>query len=429
MPTHTVRRALTGAFIVLCLSPTTARAAGFALFEHGARGMGFAGAYTAQAADPSAIFHNAAGLAFLKGKQIYLGGTVVAPSVEFAGDDPFPGVGVTEDGDAGIAIPPAVYYSQSVGDRAAFGIGVNVPFGLKSAWARPDDFSGRFISQVAELTGFSINPTVAFKLADRLAVGGGVDIRLSSVTLERRVPVFNPFALGQVVDAAQVVLESDTATGIGFNLGLLAKPSESISVGASYRHGVDIDYEGDATFTQLPTGNSQLDQRLAVALPQGALPVTTSIDFPAQGSVGVAWARGDWTVEADVNWYGWSSFERVVLDFEDDELDEVIEEEYDDSMQYRIGIEKSFGTWALRGGYFFDESPAPSASVSPLLPDADRHGIALGGSYVSGHWKVDAASWLVLSPDRSTEGANRDNYNGTYNNGAITFGLSVGYVF
>ena len=36
--------------------------------------MGFAGAYVAQAADPSAIFYNAAGIGFLKGKQLYVGG-------------------------------------------------------------------------------------------------------------------------------------------------------------------------------------------------------------------------------------------------------------------------------------------------------------------------------------------------------------------
>jgi len=42
---------------------------------------------------------------------------------------------------------------------------------------------------------------------------------------------------------------------------------------------------------------------------------------------------------------------------------------------------------------------------------------------------VDAASWLVLSPERSTEGLSNDNYNGTYKGRAFTLGLSVGYTF
>ena len=47
--------------------------------------MGFSGAYTAVTDDPSAIFHNAAGIAFLDGKQFYGGGTLVMPHSSFTG--------------------------------------------------------------------------------------------------------------------------------------------------------------------------------------------------------------------------------------------------------------------------------------------------------------------------------------------------------
>ena len=72
-------------FTVVCaaaclgFAPAAVSAAGFTIFEQGARGMGFAGAFTAQS-DPSAIFHNAAGIAFLTGRQAYAGGTIIAPS-------------------------------------------------------------------------------------------------------------------------------------------------------------------------------------------------------------------------------------------------------------------------------------------------------------------------------------------------------------
>ena len=86
-------RAALAAFVVAFI-PSPGQAAGFAIFEQGARGMGFAGAFTAQANDPSAIFHNAAGIGFLKGKQLYLGGTLIHPSTNFTGSAPFPGEGV-----------------------------------------------------------------------------------------------------------------------------------------------------------------------------------------------------------------------------------------------------------------------------------------------------------------------------------------------
>ena len=102
----TSTRALAAALAACILGPVPAHAAGFAIFEQGARGMGFAGAFTAQANDPSAIFHNAAGIAFLKGKQFYLGGTLIHPSSTFTGADPFPGASVTEKGDTGLVVPP-----------------------------------------------------------------------------------------------------------------------------------------------------------------------------------------------------------------------------------------------------------------------------------------------------------------------------------
>jgi long-chain fatty acid transport protein len=416
--------------LALSIAPAPLSAAGFALFEHGARGMGFAGAFTAQASDPSAIFHNPAGIAFLPGKQLYLGATGVMPKWEFNGANPFPGTGVVEKGATNVLVPPAAYYTQAFSPRVVFGLGLNVPFGLKTEWANPDQFSGRYISQKASLGGFAVNPTLAIKLADRLAVGAGLDLRFSTVTLDRRIPVFNPFTL-KPVDGADERLDAGTNHGIGFDVGMLAKLSDDLSVGVSYRHKVKIDYTGTATFTPLPTGNSQLDERVATVLPASNLPLNSSITFPAFASGGVAYRHGDWVFEADVNWYQWSTFTSIPVTFPDrPDLSGAITEDYSNSFQYRFGIEKTLNdVWAVRGGYFWDETPAPPASVSPLLPDADRNGFCLGGTWKSGSWRLDAASWFVLSRERSTAGLSRDSYEGTYKSHAFTLGVFLGYVF
>ena len=428
---HGTSAALATSLLAVFLgAPGTADAAGFALFEQGARGMGFAGAFTAQASDPSAIFHNAAGIGFLQGRHLYVGGTLLAPSSTFEGASPFPGAGVTEKTDAGVLIPPTVYYTHALAPDIVAGVGLHVPFGLRSRWANPDSFSGRFISQSAELTGFSLNPTVAFKLADRLSVGGGLDVRFSSVTLDRRVPLVNPFTQ-RVVDAADLHLESGTTTGIGFNLGVLARPSETTSVGVAYRHKVKVDYDGTATFTPVATGNSQLDTLVVSALPPGSQPVATSITFPAIASVGLAQGWGPWLFEVDVNWYQWSTFDRLPITFADrPDLNEVIAENYGDAFQYRFGLQRTINEeWTARGGYFWDETPSPPGSMSPLLPDSNRQGFALGGSWTRGQLRVDAGTWLVLSARRSTAGQNHDRYEGSYKGRAITFGMSLGYEF
>ena len=60
------RRTLLCATCVVLMAPTLASGAGFALFEHGNRGMAMGGAMTAVADDPSAMFWNPAGLAQLR---------------------------------------------------------------------------------------------------------------------------------------------------------------------------------------------------------------------------------------------------------------------------------------------------------------------------------------------------------------------------
>ena len=37
--------------------------------------------------------------------------------------------------------------------------------------------------------------------------------------------------------------------------------------------------------------------------------------------------------------------------------------------------------------------------------------------------------WYVLSPARSTEGLNRDAFDGTYKSSAVTLGIFLGYSF
>jgi long-chain fatty acid transport protein len=414
----------------LFLVPGDAAAAGFSIFEQGARGMGFAGAYTAQSADPSAIFHNAAGIGFLKGKQIYLGGTIISPSSDFTGVNPFPGAGVTETGNAGIIPVPSLYYTQEFSESVVVGLGVYSPFGLKTEWANPDAFSGRYLSQKADLKSIALNPTVAFKLEDRFAVGVGLDVRFSKIELHRHFPTVNPFTQ-KVVDVAAVTLESDWKSGIGFNVGILAKPSDNLSFGASYRHKVSTDFTGSASFAQIATGNGQLDSLVAGSLPAGAQDITTTLEFPNIASGGLAYAWGDWTAEADVVWFHWSSFGQLDIVFPSNPgLSQTLREDWDNSFQYRIGLERRINEmWTVRGGYFYDETPQPVFSVGPLLPDASRHGFALGLSWTSGRFRLDAGSWYLKFKQRSTEGQNRDSYNGTYDSKAITFGVSIGYRF
>lgn len=405
-----------------------AEASGFALAEQGARAVGFAGAFTAQAVDPTAIFYNPAGIGFLTRKQVSVGGSLVRPSLDFAGSEPFPGPRVAHESDPFSVAVPAVSYAQPFSERLVMGVGVHSPFAQRTRWRDPETFSGRFLGHQAEIRAYSVSPTLAVKLADRLALGAALDLRLSTVSLERRAAIYDPFR-DRFVDAADVRLSSDTDLAASFAVGLLGRPTPGTSVGLTYRHGVRATYEGEAVFTPLPTGSSQLDVLVARSVPALPVPAEAALEFPASLTAGLAYTWNDWTGAVDLAWYGWSAFDRIDVALEG-RAPEVIEEGWEDSLAVRAGVERALGTdFALRGGYFYEQTPAPAETLSPLLADADRHGIALGGSWTDGRLRVDAGAWLVLAGARATGGSNVHRYEGTYDPSSLTLALAVGYAF
>ena len=70
--------------LLAVLGAGNARAAGYYVDEQGAKASGKAGAFVADASDPTAITYNPAGIAGLSGMQVYLGTSLIVPTVSFA---------------------------------------------------------------------------------------------------------------------------------------------------------------------------------------------------------------------------------------------------------------------------------------------------------------------------------------------------------
>jgi long-chain fatty acid transport protein len=422
-----VLRALLALPLVATAAPL--RASGFAIESQGARAMGFAGAYVAQAADPSAIFYNAAGIGFLKGKQLYVAGAFTSLSTDFTGSGPNPVAGTIEESNVGLGLLPAFYYSQQVGQKTVVGLGVSRPFGIHSKWENPDTFSGRFICLECQVSSWSINPTVAYKLADRLAVGAGLDVRLSSFKLSRRLQA-DPSPFPQPTDVAELTLDSGTDVGVGFNVGLLASPSENLSIGLSYRHAVAIDHAAQGNFVQVLTGNAAVDAAVAAALP-ASQPATVSFTYPASIAAGVAFRRGYWTVEADFQWMLWSTFDAVTITLANaPAFSSSLPQDWASTWRGALGVEYLIGDdWEVRAGYGYDHSPAPTDTISPFIHDADRHTFGAGGSWKYESLRLDFNVRYVHFRTSSTLGISRYDYNGSYESGGLQVGASLGYRF
>ncbi len=410
--------------------------AGFELNEHGAKAVAMGSAFIAQANDPSAIYYNPAGIAFLDGAAFYLGGTMIAVKGDFTGADPYPGAGVKEEMEPQTFLLPAMYFTYRICDRIAAGIGVFSPFGLSTKWKNPDRFTGRFISIDSGIEMVTISPALAFKLSDNLSVGAGLLYSISKLSLNRHLPpvpiIVNGVYYGDF-EIAKLKYESDYSSSVSFSLGLLWKASDKLSLGLSYRHGHKADYTGKLEMEQIPTGIQTLDLAIKMS-PLFNTPTTidTSIKYPASLGAGIAYRATDKLVlELDVNYTLWSQYKEIPIDFTPDILpDTVMEQYYEDSLTLRVGGEYAVSdTLALRAGYVYDAAAAKPESVDPILPDTTRHLFSVGVGYKLGGIYVDLYGIYLLGEDRSTEGKSVVMYEGTYSTSALLFGLNVGFRF
>ena len=423
--------------LVAVLLPAHARAAGYAIYEQGAAALGMAGAATASVSNASAVFFNPAAMTRLDGTRLYVGGSALQPVTSFAGKGPNPGFGVTEEMVRQTFYPPTLYVTHPLKKGLAVGAGVNSPYGLGVEWD-PNAFTGRYIVTKVDLQTVNGSLCLAWAPNDQWSFAAGGDVMYAKVLLRNRKLNFAVPTQDGEADVAEVELKSDFTPGMGWNAATLFTPTPKLRVGAFYRSKVVVNVDdATASFTQLLSGDSTFDATVAAGLPpdQGA---STVLRFPAIWSAGLAFDPAKaWTVEADFVYYAWSVFKDLPIRFDVTKaLTTARIEDYTDTWQLRTGTEYRHGPVTYRAGYYFDKSPAPTHAVTPLLPDADRHGLSVGLGFGLGsdrRWTVDVYELGLFVKRRygtatSTDlESTRDYYQGDYKTYVNMVGVGLGY--
>ncbi|MBN2644642.1 MAG: outer membrane protein transport protein [Desulfuromonadaceae bacterium] len=432
--------------VLLVALPGLVFGAGFHIREQGAKAMGMANAFVAQADDPSAIFYNPAGIAFQSGMQVSLGVTVInVPETEFKGTTWLgdnrvagtPGEEISADTKArdDIFFPPNFYATYSDKDSPwAFGIGVGSLYPLAKRW----DTTSPFRDEVKEIAikPINVNPTVAYRFeALNLAVGVGVDYTYTEVWLEKDAYVYNPLALGPTAaHIASTEVEGD-GDGWGYNFGLLWKPMEVLSIAVAYRSEIELDIDGDADFYVTPTGQAVIAASLGV--PSSYIPITasssakTEITLPDTWSFAVAWKPIErLTVEFDADRFGWSSYDELDIDLGTGSPvgdSPAAPKNWNDVWAYRFGVQFAVTeNLDLRAGYTRDNNPIPNDTIGPELPDSDRNNYTFGFGYHTERAVFDFAYMWVDFDDRDVD---NDIQSGTYESDAHLFAANLTYFF
>lgn len=331
--------------------------------------------------------------------------------------------------------PLYFYAGFKIYDNLAAGISLNTPYGSGINWG--NDWQGAHLVQNISLQAFNLQPTVAWKIIDKLSIGAGLMVMFGNISLDRALigpgsmtavgqsmvnaipenmlplvkpmvdPIMEELSRYEETSAASVSLNGSSQTRFGFNVGAMYDINDKWTVGLSYRSKVTAKVnEGDI---QLRYANrehfegvlEQINSLIAMAkqmgiqgLPDGinVPPLETgtfSAELPLPDNWNVALTyrpTQNWVISGEVQFVGWNAYKSLDVNFHpDSELGKyniAAPKEYENTRIYRIGAQyATTDRLDIRFGAYFDETPVKSEYLNPETPSMNKLGLTAGFSF------------------------------------------------
>lgn len=362
-----MKRIYLSAFVMIVFS-FCALAGGYQVKLQGQKqtGMGLIG--TPLSFGASSIFYNPGGLSFMDSKfSVSAGVNGIFANVAFEKE----GTGNLFRTDNPLSTPFYIYGAANIGSNITVGLGVYTPYGSTTQWEEENEdgipWAGRYIIHKISFSALFIQPTIAYKISDKLSLGAGFIYATGNVDLERSLN-YNEHSM--------MKLEGSTSN-IGFNAGLMYRPTTTISVGVNYRSKIDMKMEdGDADFTVPELVGTQIPEKNTF---------DATLPLPANLDIGISFqVTKQLLVAAEVDWVQWSTYETLDFTFQEsgDVLNSSITKNYNDSWITRIGAQYELSEkLALRLGAYYDPSPVNDDYFNPETVSLNTIAWTAGLSY------------------------------------------------
>jgi long-chain fatty acid transport protein len=305
------------------------------------------------------------------------------------------------------------YGAMKINDKLSVGIGVYTPFGSSAKW--DDNWAGRYLVQNISMSAIYIQPTVGYKFNDKISIGAGFVYALGSVSLQKAVP-YNTDSHAEL---------DGSASNMGYNVGVMVKPTEKLSIGIDYRSQIIFKVTGgDATFkipasigTTIPTTNK----------------FDAELPMPANLDLGVAYAFNDkFTLALEFNYVFWSVYENLTFKFEqqNDLLGSVNPRKYKNTLISRLGGQYTLNDmFSFRAGLYYDPSPTDDDYFTPETVSLNTVAWTLGVSIVPVKNLSIDLSYLQLHGLEQEKSYVPSNFSGTYKVITAIPGIGVSYNF
>ncbi|NTV81522.1 MAG: hypothetical protein HGA24_08895 [Candidatus Aminicenantes bacterium] len=412
---------------------------GLNLNGFGARATAMGGAFVGLANDYTAVFFNPAGLATLKKGGFGLSGDLLMPKSKYT-------LGPYSMETTGKKYPAGLLgYFQPIGENIVVGVGAYTLSGLGAAWDNtgleatlvaptpPAAFTPALTPSTWEsfIGSVTLAPSIAVKVTDMLYLGATFNINYGFFKMEQwgQYLVLSPGAPQQMA-AAPLIINFGQQTldvkgwGYGATFGVLVKPAEWISLGATFRTQAKMKL----------AGTTEIENINLIGL-ENESDTNMSVISPMWLAGGIAVKPVEkLTLTFDAHYTNWSKLDQIAVEFDDPQWAAALSEEatlllnWSNKTQFRFGAEYDLGNLAIRGGYYYDPAPAPDSTLNILVPSYTFNSIAAGFGYKSGNLKIDLALEYLMGKDR-TVAPSDDNLPGLYEMNILVpvFSLSFGF--
>jgi long-chain fatty acid transport protein len=403
---------LIGVFSLMLLS-SLSFGNGLNLNSLGSRAQAMGGAFVALADDFSAIYWNPAGMGFFNTKVAGVYGTLIVPKGDYSLTVPLLGQVINAETQSKVYPGGLAAFYYPLTQNLVLGLGVFTPSGLGSTWTGSDLAfltGGTPYEWSSKIGMITIAPGLAYRINDMISVGATFNLNyvmfdISQWANEVQLGPMTYFDLGQYS-------EDDNGWGIGGTFGILVKPSDMFSIGATLKTPSTVSLKGTAGITNFPI----LGALIGLPLSQES-EVKRDIDWPLQITGGLSFKPVQGlTINADVQYTAWSKLGNdqgdIVSNYTDQNWaffmslggKDSIPLRWKDATQIRAGLEYMVTpVIALRAGYMYDPAPTPITTMNILLPSYDFNTITAGIGYTSGGLQVDVGFEYLMGQSRDLD--------------------------
>ncbi len=298
-----------------------------------------------------------------------------------------------------------------------FGFGLYNPFGSRVQWE--DDWKGQFLLREISLKTFFYQPTLSYKITEKLGIGLGYIFANGDFSLRKGIPIQD--SLGNYGEATL----AGKASGQGFNAGVYYKLNDKFSLGLNYRSAVKVKVEnGTADFSSAQTVSQYFQDST----------FNTQLNLPYMASIGLGYHLNEkMKIALDINYVGWKSYDSLNIDFakNSDKLADVASPRlYKNTFIFRTGLQYMISEiFCIRAGAYYDQSPVNDGYLTPETPDSDKIGVSTGFSIAFKKWLYIDASLLYVEGLKRTDTNLETQFEATYKTKAVIPGVNIGIKF